>query len=146
MSEHIAVEPRTDGESKPSERSCCGITNCGDRFHRRLEHWTDRRFNVRPKHNAEPDHSSARSEHDSAWNDKSEQHDSGDGGTGAWNGSSNSGNCNARDYTESDISPDDSDTTDAGDHTNIANAGNHTDITDTRINTNIAGSGNNKSS
>src|SRR5216683_2917450 len=99
MSEHIAVEPRTDGESKPSERSCCGITNCGDRFHRRLEHWTDRRFNVRPKHNAESDHS-----------------------------------------------PDDSDTTDAGDHTNIANAGNHTDITDTRINTNIAGSGNNKSS
>src|SRR6266853_1857642 len=78
MSEHIAVEPRTDGESKPSERSCCGITNCGDRFHRRLEHWTDRRFNVRPKHNAEPDHSSARSEHDSAWNDNSETTDAGD--------------------------------------------------------------------
>jgi len=82
MSERVEVEPGTDLTSEPLKHSCCGIADCGGRFHGRIEHWTDRRLNVRPKHNTEPDHSTD-SGHDAAWNDESEQHNSGDSGTDA---------------------------------------------------------------
>ncbi len=134
MSEHIAVESGTDRKSKPSKGSCCRITDCRGRLHRGIEHRTDCRFNVGSKHNAGSEHYAWNDDawHGSTRNNESE-HNSRHGRTDAWDGNSDSGNGDARDYTESDISPDNADITNSGDDSNITNAGNHTDITGSGI-------------